>query len=837
MAMGYEEIKELISETLANRPKGTEITPETHQELEMQLLEYIRSIELSSNAPFIDIATADTDPVQPDDSRVCYIATLSPSERVTFTNFHGQDGRAITITASTFQSCIVFLIWNTAYWESKITTLSSLGKVTSEGGEIFNDYVNNKANQYGHAEGTNTEATGIQGCHSEGNTTKAQGDSSHSEGLNTIASGFASHAENNQTKAQGLNSHAEGYNTTASGQQGHAEGCNTVASGNHSHAEGDTSTASEQAAHAEGYRCEASGQQSHAEGSGSIASGNQSHAEGHQCEASGQASHAEGYLTTSDHNNAHAEGYQTAASGEQSHAEGFSCQTQANNAHAEGDTSIASGFASHAEGYHTQSQGNSSHSEGADTIAVGDNSHSEGNTTKASGQQSHAEGYQTQTQADSSHAEGDTSIASGYASHAEGYHTQSQGNSSHSEGAATIASGDNSHSEGNSTKAQGLNSHAEGHQCEASGQASHAEGRSSIASGDDSHAEGYQCEATGRATHAEGYLCKATHAGAHAGGEYSQANGMDSFAHGYQAIAQRSSSVAMGDRTIADNYYQFSIGSRNTEDSAPSPSGDLTKPFFVIGNGIAFNQPRSDAFKVLGNGTVYADNTTIQPMADYAEMFEWLDGNPDNEDRVGYIVALSGNRIIKATGKANELIIGIISGAPTIIGDAPMRWKNKYLVDEWGRPIYEEIEQEIEVPYEVIEKQEREISRIEKIYVKNEDGQIQTDENGNPILEERVVTETVEVEVSVKKMRKETIKTKTRKLNPDYNSEAVYVPREQRPEWSAVGLLGKVLVRQDGTLKAGEYCRPNENGVATKSDGGFYVLEVISETQAKVLVK
>ena len=733
----------------------------------MQLLEYIRSIELSSNAPFIGIASADTDPVQPDDSRVCYIATLSPSERVTFTNFHKQNGSAITITASTFQSCIVFLIWNTAYWESEITTLSSLGKVTSEGGEIFNDYVNNKANQYGHAEGTNTEATGIQGCHSEGNTTKAQGDSSHSEGLNTIASGFASHAENNQTKAQGLNSHAEGYNTTASGQQGHAEGCNTVASGNHSHAEGDTSTASEQAAHAEGYRCEASGQQSHAEGSGSIASGNQSHAEGHQCEASGQASHAEGYLTTSDHNNAHAEGYQTAASGEQSHAEGFSCQTQANNAHAEGDTSIASGFASHAEGYHTQSQGNSSHSEGA----------------------------------------------------------------------ATIASGDNSHSEGNSTKAQGLNSHAEGHQCEASGQASHAEGRSSIASGDDSHAEGYQCEATGRAAHAEGYLCEATHTGTHAGGEYSQANGMDSFAHGYQAIAQRSFSVAMGNRTIADNYYQFSIGSRNTEDSAPSPSGDLTKPFFVIGNGIAFDQPRSDAFKVLGNGTVYADNTTIQPMADYAEMFEWLDGNPDNEDRVGYIVALSDNRIIKATGKVNELIIGIISGAPTIIGDAPMRWKNKYLVDEWGRPIYEEIEQEIEVPYEVIEKQEKEISRIEKSYVKNEDGQIQTDENGNPILEERVVTETVEVEVSVKKMRKETIKTKTRKLNPDYNSEAVYVPREQRPEWAAVGLLGKVLVRQDGTLKVGEYCRPNENGVATKSDGGFYVLEVISETQAKVFVK
>ena len=28
------------------------------------------------------------------------------------------------------------------------------------------------------------------------------------------------------------------------------------------------------------------------------------------------------------------------------------------------------------------------------------------------------------------------------------------------------------------------------------------------------------------------------------------------------------------------------------------------------------------------------------PASDYAEMFEWEDGNPENEDRVGYFVTL-----------------------------------------------------------------------------------------------------------------------------------------------------------------------------------------------------
>lgn len=49
--------------------------------------------------------------------------------------------------------------------------------------------------------------------------------------------------------------------------------------------------------------------------------------------------------------------------------------------------------------------------------------------------------------------------------------------------------------------------------------------------------------------------------------------------------------------------------------------------------------------------------------------------------------------------------------------------------------------------------------------------------------------------------------------------------------------FGKLLVRQDGTLKVGEYCKPNDNGIATNSDSGYIVMKVINEKQALVLFK
>ena len=35
-----------------------------------------------------------------------------------------------------------------------------------------------------------------------------------------------------------------------------------------------------------------------------------------------------------------------------------------------------------------------------------------------------------------------------------------------------------------------------------------------------------------------------------------------------------------------------------------------------------------------------------------------------------------------------------------------------------------------------------------------------------------------------------------RKINPDYNSETVYINREDRKEWCVVGLMGKLRIKK-----------------------------------------
>lgn len=162
------------------------------------------------------------------------------------------------------------------------------------------------------------------------------GDSAHSEGYLTVATGNYSHSEGNNTTASGDYSHAEGYNAIASGHASHAGGysiksiidASGAGSFAHGHASNGSISASSKGAVAIGCASgvgafkgiiKASGQGAHAEGFASRGT----------LDASGNGAHAEGYNTAALANGAHAEGRNTTASGEYSHAEGF--HTEANN--------------------------------------------------------------------------------------------------------------------------------------------------------------------------------------------------------------------------------------------------------------------------------------------------------------------------------------------------------------------------------------------------------------------------------------------------------------------------------------------------------------------------
>lgn len=68
---------------------------------------------------------------------------------------------------------------------------------------------------------------------------------------------------------------------------------------------------------------------------------------------------------------------------------------------------------------------------------------------------------------------------------------------------------------------------------------------------------------------------------------------------------------------------------------------------------------------------VTADGTVVSGNADFAEVGEWVDGNPNEEDRIGYFVCIDhscpGPYIRKAT--ANDDIRGVTVSAPAFAGN------------------------------------------------------------------------------------------------------------------------------------------------------------------------
>ena len=239
-------------------------------------------------------------------------------------------------------------------------------------------------------------------------------------------------------------------------------------------------------------------------------------------------------------------------------------------------------------------------------------------------------------------------------------------------------------------------------------------------------------------------------------GAYNTVNGWKNVVTGEENTVTASYAAVFGRGHLVSEQYATVIGQYGE-----AISGYL---MFAIGNGSS--SARRNIFTVDGNGNVLAAGTYGTMGADYAEYFEWLDGNPNNEDRRGMLVNLDGDKIIPAHG--NEFI-GVISANPSVIGNsAEMHWHGKYKTDVFGCPVY--------------------------------------DEAGKRIISE------------------------------DYKKQK-YIPRSERSEWAVVGLVGRLIVTDDGSCKVGGYISAR-NGIATSCyTGNARVLRRIDENHIEVLLK
>ena len=223
---------------------------------------------------------------------------------------------------------------------------------------------------------------------------------------------------------------------------------------------------------------------------------------------------------------------------------------------------------------------------------------------------------------------------------------------------------------------------------------------------------------------------------------------------GNTADQDRAVTAGLGNKAVSDGltvgrYSQYNSNNR-----------------IVIGNGNDDNN-RSNAFYVMYDGTTYAKvyNTTG---ADYAEFFEWADGNPKNEDRRGLLVKLVGDRIAAAHG---DEILGAVSARPSVIGNAcEEHWHGKYKLDVFGDYVL--------------------------------------DENGE------------------------------RQLSDDYDPERKYIPRSQRQEWAPVGMVGRLVIRDNGKCQPGGYVSARQGiGVPTFTETKVRCLKRLDDAHIEVLIR
>ena len=176
--------------------------------------------------------------------------------------------------------------------------------------------------------------------------------------------------------------------------------------------------------------------------------------------------------------------------------------------------------------------------------------------------------------------------------------------------------------------------------------------------------------------------------------------------------------------------------------------------------------------KLLGNGATNADAAYSSTGADYAEMFEWEDGNSSDEDRVGYTVVLSGNKIRKSTSDDSaSSIIGVVSSRPVILGDNDIdSWKGRWLTDDFGRRVME--------------------SHTLTEWTDSEGNKVNYETDNIP----SDVTPPSDAVVRTKDDDGQTLQRK--KVNPSFDPSKTYERREDRKEWDAIGLMGKLRVRK-----------------------------------------
>lgn len=524
-------------------------------------------------------------------------------------------------------------------------------------------------------------------------------------------------------------------------------------------------------------------------------------AHGNYAEATGKCSYAGGDYVKATGICSHAEGAKTQAIGEDSHAGGQGVMESFNGTDIYKDglsTSLYYTDKSNKRRWRGLSEGHHSFSHGYRCIAIGVGSFAAGYINAAEGDHSFAAGYFSSAKGDNSFALGNNSTAEGNNSFAAGYFSNTKGNNS-------FALGNN-----NKVTVSGENGFTAGYNNTVSGKNGTALGHHNTVSGENGFAAGYFN----------------TSSPSNLSGEIDSAGG---FAIGYGNEAQGGGAFACG---------TYSKG------AITHPDAEYWRDQFVIGCG---NGPedRRNAFAASKDGHIYMDQGYVKVGLSPSNAVYIHGDNSSNEGTVnfggvievgqicGHLPGVSEDTLriyhaynatdhVIATGKDNtyiknncHLLKGHTDGSDYAEYIYPWYDNNENNEDRTG--------------YFVTVKDDKLYKAQSTDYVcgitSETYGILGTPDSLNEWHKKYLIDEL----------------GRRLDINPEYDENLEYVSREKRPEWSAVGIMGQVYVRDDGTCIPGQLCKCADGGIATLAEQqGFntwIVLERTSKNTVKILFK
>lgn len=193
-------------------------------------------------------------------------------------------------------------------------------------------------------------------------------------------------------------------------------------------------------------------------------------------------------------------------------------------------------------------------------------------------------------------------------------------------------------------------------------------------------------------------------------------------------------------------------------------------------------------FYLRGDGNAYADGTWNNNGADYAEYFESASGQ---EIAVGTSVVLDGNKVRPATSQDTN-ILGVVRPKADginsmMIGNTAFgHWSGKYLQDDFGCFIMEDFSvvewTETLDEWQTPPNPETGVEGVKKT------------KQHSYVMDAVPSGITVPANAVIKTHDDNNVKLTRQKVNPAWNPDAEYTPREKRPEWLIIGLLGQIRI-------------------------------------------